>query len=373
MIRWAAGAEQPDSSAKARHAAVRAGGHVVVAIVIHCCISAPGSGQVRQEDTGPAFLARTFGLSDRDLRAIDAGRVFARTLPADDKREVASVGIVRLRVTPEFYVKRFADITNFKKAEAVLQIGTFGDPPHPDEVRALTLDVADLRNLQRCRVADCGVQLPAESIAEFSRRLNWRAPGAERDANELMRESLVAYVGRYQRSGAAGMVTYADSATPLDTAAEFRDLVKSDRRVLPRFPGLRRHLLEYPTSSGGTNRIYWSKEKVGRKTVVTVTHLAIHGPLSASPAEYVAASKQIYASHYFDTSLGLTILVRDRTQPSPAIYLAYVNRSRVDVFTGALAGVKRTIVRSRARASVSEHLGELKTSLEREFAASGAT
>ena len=65
--------------------------------------------------------------------------------------------------------------------------------------------------------------------------------------------------------------------------------------------------------------LYWSKERVSRRLVVSVTHLAI-SRTTHGPSAYAIASKQIYGTHYFDASLGLTVLVRDRSVSSPAMY-----------------------------------------------------
>jgi hypothetical protein len=97
--------------------------------------------------------------------------------------------------------------------------------------------------------------------------------------------------------------------------------------------------------------------------VVSITHLAI-ARTADSATDYAIASKQIYGAHYFDASLGLTILLRDRSTPSPATYVVYINRSRVDIFSGMLAGIARRLVVNRARSLVAEQLGQLQRSME---------
>jgi hypothetical protein len=75
---------------------------------------------------------------------------------------------------------------------------------------------------------------------------------------------------------------------------------------------------------------------------------------------YAIGSKQIYAMHYYDASLGLTLLVPDRTVASPATYVVYLNRSRIDLFDGMFGGVARRIVAGRARTLVAEQLQRLQ-------------
>lgn len=81
---------------------------------------------------------------------------------------------------------------------------------------------------------------------------------------------------------------------------------------------------------------------------------------AASPADYVISSRQLYASHYFDASLGLTVLARDES----GSVLAYLNRSRVDAFGGG-GGITRRIVRSRARGALIDSFAELRDRLQR--------
>ncbi len=327
--------------------------------------------------TDPArrFLATTFNVTAAELARIDDGRVIARTLEASDKREVATFGIVRVRMTPEFYVDRLLDIASFKKDEAILQIGAFGHPPSLHDVDELTLDDSDVRYLRRCRVGSCGVQLSAEAIDRFRHEVDWRGPDARRQANALMRRILVEYVTDYQNAGGWASMQYADQPEPVDVRREFVALVTSKGGGWNEFPALRQHLVEYPktNTSGMIDLMYWSKERVGRKAVASVTHLAISRTSGGSPAEYAVASKQIYGTHYFDASLGLTVLLSDPSASAAATYLVYVNRSRVNVFGGVFGGVARSIVTAKARATVSNQLARLQQMLERQFAAARPT
>ena len=81
----------------------------------------------------------------------------------------------------------------------------------------------------------------------------------------------------------------------------------------------------------------------------------------------MVGSRQIYGTHYFDASVGLTVLVPDPSSLPPATYVAYMNRSRVDVIGGMFGGVAKKIIASKARSTVGDSLGRLRTRLEREF------
>lgn len=337
--------------------------------VLLCVLATAGASADRDE--ARRYLCAAFGLTPADFARIDAGEVVARGTAAGDARDLATFGIVRVRITPAFYVEGLADIAAFKKDDAVVQIGVFNRPPALSDVQGLTLDEPDIRSLRDCRVGRCDLQLPANAIDRFRREVDWQRTDARQHADSLMRQMLVEYVSQYQQSGTAAAMKYADRSDVTDVGREFLSLAHSDAGGWGHFPTLRQHLFEYPGASTPDARdlVYWSKEIVGRRTVASVTHLAIVPGAPASPAAFAIASKQIYGTHYFDASLGLTVLVADRSSSTPATYVAYLNRSRVDIFGGMFGGVARRIVASKARSTVADQLGRLRTRLEQQFAA----
>jgi hypothetical protein len=112
--------------------------------------------------------------------------------------------------------------------------------------------------------------------------------------------------------------------------------------------------------------VYWSKEKVGPRPVVSLTHVIIRPP---GDGVATIATKQLYASHYTTGSLGLTILADRTADKGPRTLVVYLNRTRVDVFDGVLSAVKRPIVRSRARSGAVRMMTGLRTRLEAQFRA----
>ena len=109
--------------------------------------------------------------------------------------------------------------------------------------------------------------------------------------------------------------------------------------------------------------IYWSQEQFGLKPVVSVTQVSVYQD-PAQPSMMMGASRQLYATHYFEASLGLTFAVDDGGEVRPGIYLIYVNRTRADALTGSFGRVRRSVVHSRTRDGVEETLAALKRRLE---------
>jgi hypothetical protein len=321
--------------------------------------SAPGGAR--------AFLTEAFGLSEADIARVDRGEIVGRTLPVRNTREVATLGVVRILTTPERYVEQLRDIVRFKRTDDILQIGTFSEPPRASDLAPLTIEDADLQRFRECRVGDCDVRYTADGVRRLQQGVDWRAQDAARKAEGLVKQLLVDYVTAYRASGAAAAIEYVGRPMPLNVGREFASLVDADASTWTYVPSLRRHLLQYPATAGdgGSDFIYWSKERVHARPVVSITHVAIVPGEPASPVSVAIGSKQLYAAHYFDASLGVTLLVRDTAASSPAIYVVYLNRSRIDLFDGLFGGMARRVVAGRARSLVTEQLGRL----QRDFAA----
>ena len=317
-------------------------------------------------DPARTFLTTAFRVSAADITRLDNGEVVSRTLETRNGREVATLGIARIKTSPSLYVERLGDIVTFKRAEGVVQIGRFSNPPRLEDVEPLKLEDDDLDRLRDCRTEDCKLRLSAADIARVRREIDWRAADARHQATLLVRQTLVAYVSRYRQNGAAALMEYAGRTPRLDVGREFASLLATDTVTANYAPRLRRHLLDYPSSAAEqiTDFVYWSKELVRGRPVVSITHVAIAAAIDDSPVAYAIGSKQIYAMHYFDASLGLTLLVPDRTAASPATYVIYLNRSRIDLFDGLFGGVARKIVAGKARTLVAEQLQRLQRTLD---------
>jgi hypothetical protein len=321
------------------------------------------------------FLATHFQLGVRDFRELDRREPVTRTLSTTDGREVATLGVIRIGAPPTFYLDQLRDIVAFKRTgAAVLQIGAFSNPARLDDVAGLSLDDRDLRSLQRCRPGDCDIQLSADALQRFRQDVSWDRADSKQAAERILRQVLVDLVTRYRERGDSALMTYVDSDQPLSLSNEFRSMVASQPAILERFPNLYQHLRDFPRHSTDSieDVVYWSKEKMGPAVIITMTHLAIVRLVGGPEGAYAAASKQIYGSHYFDSSLGITVLLDVSRDSVPGMLVAYVNRSRLDALGGFFGGLKRTIVRSQTRSAMGASLIEARDLVEHRHRTRGA-
>jgi len=80
---------------------------------------------------------------------------------------------------------------------------------------------------------------------------------------------------------------------------------------------------------------------------------------------HVIAIKQLYASHYFQTTLELRFLVDDgRRANPPGFYLLSITRSRIDGTSGLKRALLRSVISRRSRSAVRSYLEHLKRQVE---------
>jgi hypothetical protein len=292
------------------------------------------------------FLAPWIVVSEADRARLDRDQVLARVLSGKGGQLAVFVA-TRLNAPPDALVAWTRAIAEFKRSRFVLAIGRFSDPPRPSDLEGLTLDQRDLDAIRRCRPGDCGLKLSAREIESLTAVL--ATAGAEwRDVLQReFRRLVVERVVQYQAGGLGALAPPADRKKPRKPDEALSAIVEQSP-YLAGLPRVVAWLKDYPHADSDVESFfYWSKEHYGDgKPVISITHVGIVRPGSDHrlPAILVAG-KQIFATHYLEGGLGLTMIVRDATNGAP--YLAYVNRSQVDMLRGFLGGFVRGVLEDR--------------------------
>ena len=311
-----------------------------------------------------AYLSMSFGLTRPELAKLHEGHAVVRSLASADPREISSLGVIMVDATPEDYIEQLRDIAGFKRGDSVTQIGTFGAQPAVRDIAQLTLPSGDRRHLAKCRRGRCDVQLPADAMERIFRSVEWSTHLEADQADSAFRGELVRIATNYLELGEAGMPVYHDEPVTTSTAVEFRGMVWDEPALLRDFDSLSEHLRRFPRRTAGVeDLLYWSREKVGRAEVISITHLAIQAIPDRTPIAFIAASRQVYSTHYFDASLGITLLLSEPTTAGSTV-VVYANRSRADVFGGLLGPMKRSIAANRSRAAIGKFLTAVREKVE---------
>ncbi|HYR86754.1 MAG TPA: hypothetical protein VE422_21890 [Terriglobia bacterium] len=313
------------------------------------------------------FLQQEVGLNTTQTAEIHRGKAIATVVDSPAPEQVFMFGIVYVNSAPEKYLQLANDFDSVRKLPGYLAVQKFSDPPQASDLLGFTISSEDLNDLKNCKPGDCDVQLPSEAMDQFRKSVNWTAPDAESRANELAQRMALDAVLAYRTGGNAALGVYRDKNHPTKVAETFQSLLnrlKSLPVYLPEVSGL---LLEYPAVAveNSESKFYWEKVNFGLKpTLRIVQHITYRGGTPAAPT-YAVALKQLYASHYFQSALDLTVCVKDSARPwEPGFYLITVKGSQQAGLTGLKGGVVRKVAVGKTRSSLETTLTAIKQKLE---------
>jgi len=332
---------------------------IAAAMACAACLTAADS------DIDPAIravLTRHLRFTTSELSDVQTGKVVKHGMESGAPGEVGVVGAVKVRAPKAAFLARVRDIARFKSGPDILQIGTFSNPPKFEDLASLIVDGNDF-DLRSCHVRDCDVRLPAAVIQRFEREIDLHASDAQQRAAELFKRVLFDDVAAYVSGNPGRFEQYDDGSRPIRPLDEFDGVLQSSSALAALAPGLPDHLKNYPASrlNDAEDFLYWSKEKFGYAPFISVTHVTIVCPASAT---CVMTTKDVYSSRYIDASLAIAVAT-DALDTPEAFYLVYGNRSRANALKGGFSGLRRMLVERRARGSLEENLRNLKVALEK--------
>jgi hypothetical protein len=306
--------------------------------------------------------------SSADLQALAAGHAVVKTLDTPVRQELAYFGSVYIHAPAARFVQRFGHIEQFERGPGTPQIGRLGVPPAASDVASLTLPDKDLAGLADCRPGSCDLKLPASAMTAFRTGVEWTSPNAPARANDKVRTFVLDLVRDYQANGNAALGVYDDREEAITASREFRALLTSGHPLPLAVPELMTFLNDYPRNrpAGVEDFFYWSMVDFGLKQTLRVSHVMVYAlPARPSGVSHVLAIKQLYASHYFRTSLELRFLVEDERRPArDRFHLFSLTRTRIDGTTGLKGSLLRPIVSRRSRNAVRGYLEHMKRQVE---------
>jgi hypothetical protein len=309
-----------------------------------------------------AFLSPGIRIEPKDRARLDAGEPLVQVLPARDGH-IALLAAIRIDVTTQRFLAWSGEVERLQKGRYVPEIARFSHQPCAADLATLTLDASDADDLRACRPGRCGLKLHASEIERVQRTLvgqSWRqaAPGAMRD---VILQRAIDYLAR----GDAGALPYQDRRKEVAPAAAFGRVLARVPFLPVRFGGVSRYLLDFPEVDDPNivdTRLYWSKENLGVKPIISITHYVAARFSDPRLPEAIVVAKQVFATHYKEGSMSVTALAGR----GDARYLVYLHRSQLDTLEGLFGGLTRMVVERRVRGEAPGVLRGLKMRLERD-------
>jgi hypothetical protein len=341
-----------------------------LALISGLLLLSTGTERVRATDQAAEpdkFFHEYIGLKDGDIAQIRDGKAVAKILESRTPDEVFVFGSVYIKATPEQYLKFALDLDALRKLPSYLAIEKFGDPPKLLDLEGFTLEDEDIKQLKDCKPGHCEIQLPAENMEEFKQQVNWSAPDVADQVNRLGHKMVLEALQEYMQGGNAALGTYRDKKNPAAVADTFQSLLSRSKALPTYLPDLDRYLLEYPKVSldNVQTQFYWEKVNFGLKPTLRVVQTIVYRGKNPTEPAYVVAEKQLYASHYFETALDLSVCVKDtETKGKQGFYLITLKGSQQAGLTGFKGGIVRKVAVDKTRSSLERTLAAIKQKLE---------
>ncbi len=315
------------------------------------------AGTLHAESAAAKLLIQCCDLTAGDIEKLDKGEAVSRVVAGGHSPDLALMGAVRLSVSREQYLRWYRNLDNFLKSPLVQKVGQFHSPPQEEDVAEMQVFGNEVKKFQKCRPGACSAKLTLDELAHFDQDMDWNAPGMGERVNVLARREVQSYVARYMKDGDTALGKYGDRQPPTDITGTFRSIVEASGALRSAFPDAFEKVSRYQGGLGDGEFVYWTRESYGfgLKPLVNIVHVMTFDP---QPGVTLVCAKQLRATHYYDGSLGVTVLV----DADPGTYLVYVNRSRIDLLRGA--GWKKSLVEHRGAGAAKKEMQQLKKRIE---------
>jgi hypothetical protein len=224
-----------------------------------------------------AFLEPAVRVTTADRRRLDRGEPVARVLP-DADRDVEIFAAIPVDIDGDRLAAWMRRIEALKKSPYVAAVGRFSDPPCIEDLADLALDGGDLQELRRCRPGECSARLSETEVDRVARAVAAAGPDWEAAVQGAFREIVLHRVQAYLSDGYAALEGYGKKERPVS-------LVRRVDPLAAHAPRFAEYLEKYPHAPMPEveSFVYWSKERLGGKPIVSATHVSILRPPKGTP------------------------------------------------------------------------------------------
>jgi hypothetical protein len=313
------------------------------------------------------FFRHNIGLSEDQIAAIRNGQAVTTALPPRAPTEVLLFGAVYIHVTPETYFQFARNFDRLREVPGFLGLGVFTDPPQLSDLKGFGFDSDDIDALRSCEPGNCRIQMPATSIQELHRSINWSASDVVEHVNQILQKTALDRLLAYQREGNNALGVYNDKRDTTAVPEQFAYLLSYGTALSEHEPDFYHYLLVYPRAKPANyeDTFYWAKVKFGLKPTLRIVHMVTMRGSPNDPIACAIAQKQLYSSHYFQTALDLSVCVREGDDPKPpGFYLIKALGSEQAGLTGVKGSIVRKAAVDRAVSNLQKALMAIRNTLE---------
>jgi len=351
-------------------------GKLAWAVLLGAVSPSAGAGQGMPPPRPPPpltqFLQHTIGFTPDQVAAVTRGEPVVKALDPADHREVAVFGIVRVDVPRAFYVRAAADFPTSLRSPSRPRFALFSDPAVAADVATLSLPHDDIQELAHCRAGSCKLKLSAQAVADLGAGFDPDARDADSLVNTNVRQRVLDYATAYRARGNAALVVYVDQQAAESAAAILDSLLSRSPYLYQHAPSLERYLKHYPQDRPDSTReaLFWSQDDLpSLKPTLTITHAIVYSPPELPGSTFLVA-KQLYADHYLDGGLDVTVVLDAAGNEAAAgrqsgCYVVLLHRLHFDELpSGGLVNVRGKVI-GKLRDETLSFLRDAKSDNER--------
>lgn len=303
------------------------------------------------------------GFTGDDLARLEKGEIIVKQLETKNSGEVAFCGVLKLQASRDVVFSAFRRAVEKQRQEVSEENGLFRNPPVTADLAKLSIDKSDIRGLEDCKIGDCSWSLSTDLINRMAKEIDWSAADANEKAAELVKQFMVENLSNYLQKGDGALMEYNDDPEPMSLADEQKSLLDEMFWINDFAPEFKDYLQNFP--NGKLDNIEdlatWEKVAVGFKSVIINTHGIFYKKDDGDSSQGLILSKQVYANHYFHSSMSLTGIV---SLPKPdktfETYLFFDSHSRAGALTGTMGKLARTAVDGEAENKLTAVLKDTK-------------
>ena len=312
------------------------------------------------------FFRQDVGLTKSEIADIRSGKAVVKAMPSRTPAEVFLLGAIYIHAAPESYLQLERDFDRRRELPAYWALVVLSNPPQLSDFKNFALDSDEVQDLKKCTPGDCRMQMPASSIEEFHRSIDWSAPDVNEQVDRLLQKTALKRLLAYQKDGNQALGVYNDKHDPTVVPEQFAYMLTYTKALPARLPDFYTYLLAYPSAKPHNveDTFYWARVKFGLKPTLRVVHLLTMRGSPNDPVAYAFAEKQIYSSHYFETALDLSFCIRGDDPKQPGFYLIMAMGSEQAGLTGAKGSIVRKAAVGRSVSHLQNALTNIRTALE---------
>jgi hypothetical protein len=325
---------------------------VLVVLFVHKSFS-------QSSDDPFAFFRPSIDITASDRARLDDGHPFSYVIPSKG-HEVAVLAAIPVKVDGDRLLAWERQIEKLKKNPHVVAIGRFSNPPRVEDLAGLELDSNDVSAIRSCRPSNCQLKLSAAEMEQLKQAEAKANADPAAAVQQAFRHLVLNRVQQYLSNGY--IPPDEDHHEQLQPASRFALLLDHMQFLENGLPQLAKYLRDYPLNEnpGVETVLYWSKEHLAKKPVISVTHLSIVRNHDPALPEVLIVGRDVFSTHYVDASLSVTALMRNTNTMN---YLVYINRTEVDVLHGVFAGMIRRAIQGHMKNAI-DTLMEFRQRLE---------